>query len=197
MEIDEKHLWKKRIALDIDGTLWDFYGPFFEFYNNKYGTNYDLTDFNCELAKLLNLTQEQLNEEFREFEGTAYCEDLPLYPNVSEILLKLSQKYFFVLITAKDSTHREVIRERLKRKLPKFDFPIYFSGDYVGAAGGKDEICREIGCEAIIEDNLGNALSCANSGIKSILVNRYWNQGGEHENLVRVMSWDEVLDLFP
>ena len=37
MEQENKHAWKKKIALDIDGTLWDFYTPFFEFYNNKYG----------------------------------------------------------------------------------------------------------------------------------------------------------------
>lgn len=195
METPEKHSWKKKIALDIDGTLWDLYTPFFKFYNNKFGTDFSITDFDHDLVDVLGVTQKELTKLFDEFENSEYAEDLPIYEDVNDILFELSQTHYLMCVTAKGAAHRDSVLKRLKSKFPKFDFPIYFSGDYVGAGGGKDKICLDIGAEIIIEDSPQNALSCAKVGIKAILLDRSWNRGIDDENMIRAKNWKEVLEI--
>ena len=58
----------------------------------------------------------------------------------------------------------------------------------------KGELCLELGVKVMIEDFGGYALDCASRGVTVLLPDKPWNKNVEHENIVRVHSWTEVLE---
>ena len=61
----------------------------------------------------------------------------------------------------------------------------------------KSDMCKSIGAELLIDDNLHYANDCATSGINAILFGKYaWNKYEDdlHENIHHVHHWDDVSD---
>ena len=59
----------------------------------------------------------------------------------------------------------------------------------------KSEICKKLWADIIIEDNLENAIECANEGIKVYLIDKPWNQAYDkkkHKWIIKVNSWSEI-----
>ena len=57
----------------------------------------------------------------------------------------------------------------------------------------KAETCLVLGARYLVEDNEDYALSCAQVGVKTFLLNAPWNQRAkEHELIERVDSWPEI-----
>jgi hypothetical protein len=59
----------------------------------------------------------------------------------------------------------------------------------------KSVICKELWASIIIEDNLENAIDCANAGIEVYLLNKPWNKDYDvkkHKWIVKVKSWMDI-----
>jgi len=82
----------------------------------------------------------------------------------------------------------------------KEHFPNTFKGIHFGlqlspgTSKQKSAICKENGIELMIEDGMHNARECAEAGIRVLLFDQPWNQGGLLPNMDRVRSWEEVLE---
>ncbi len=51
-----------------------------------------------------------------------------------------------------------------------------------------------MGIKIMIEDNPEYALDCAKNGIKTFLLDKPWNKNySQHENLIKVKSWEEIV----
>lgn len=65
----------------------------------------------------------------------------------------------------------------------------------MGENKSKSEICGELGISIFIEDNSSYALDCAKKGIKVLLLDKPWNKNYEkHPNIIKVNSWEEILE---
>lgn len=59
----------------------------------------------------------------------------------------------------------------------------------------KSDICKQIGAEIIIEDNLDNAIECAKNWIKAYLIDKPWNHSFDpkiHKWIIKVKSWRDI-----
>jgi len=56
----------------------------------------------------------------------------------------------------------------------------------------KADICKEHNICYMIEDNMDYALELATNGIKTFLLEKPWNKGKEHKNLIKVKNWYEI-----
>ncbi|HRX63843.1 MAG TPA: hypothetical protein P5060_01930 [Candidatus Absconditabacterales bacterium] len=72
---------------------------------------------------------------------------------------------------------------------------IEFANFFTRFSTKKSEICKKIGADFIIEDNLENAIDCANAGVKVYLIDKPWNQGYDkkkHKGIVKIYSRSEI-----
>ena len=72
---------------------------------------------------------------------------------------------------------------------------IYSSNHYSGMEGvTKAEICSNEGIDFMIEDSPEYASQIANEGIRVFLLNKPWNEGLDHEKVIRADNWKEVIN---
>lgn len=76
-----------------------------------------------------------------------------------------------------------------------FDDIIYANHFHKEKSRDKSEICIELWITEIIEDNFDYALDLANKWIKAHLIEKPWNnwQNINHENIIRVKNWWEII----
>jgi uncharacterized protein len=121
--------------------------------------------------------------------------DLEVIEGSIEGLDLLDKNHELIFITSRHISNKEQTHAFFKKYFPNKEFKIIFSGDAWGNAKSKAEICVEEGCDLMIEDNHKYALSCAEKGIKSILIEKPWNKEKEdNENIIRVKDWKEILE---
>jgi uncharacterized HAD superfamily protein len=191
---------KEIIAIDADDVLTNTFPVFIKFLNKKFSTNFpnDIMEENG-----YNLNHIQINK-FRRQEILNEFHDSPEYKKIEpvkgsvEAILKLSEKYELVIITARP----DMLKEKTKNFIEKY-FPKMFSGIHHTTILKerkfikKSEICNKIGAKIIIEDHYKNALDCAEKGIKAIILDMPWNRNEDysHSNIEHAKNWDEIIKI--
>jgi len=72
---------------------------------------------------------------------------------------------------------------------------VEFANFFTRFSTKKSEICKKLWANIIIEDNLENAIECANEWIKVYLIDKPWNQNYDkkkHKWITKVSSWSEI-----
>ena len=74
----------------------------------------------------------------------------------------------------------------------------FSSNPYCNTKGKtKGELCKDLNVDLMIEDDPKYAEDCALKGINVLLLDKPWNQNCiEHENIIRVKNWKEILERF-
>src|SRR3989344_2809835 len=62
-----------------------------------------------------------------------------------------------------------------------------------GPSRKKVDVCKELGVELLIDDNLVYVNECATEGTPALLFDAPWNQGVLPAGVTRISSWDEVV----
>lgn len=58
----------------------------------------------------------------------------------------------------------------------------------------KSDICKKLGADLLVDDQLEHAEDCARVGIEVLLYNSPWNQGIPLCGVTRVYSWHDIID---
>jgi len=72
---------------------------------------------------------------------------------------------------------------------------VEFANFFTRFSTKKSEICKKLWADIIIEDNLENAIECANEWIKVYLIDKPWNLAYDkkkHKWIIKVNSWSEI-----
>ena len=112
------------------------------------------------------------------------------------IMKKLSKNNNLIIITARPSFFENKTLSWLNRNYGDIFDNIYHSSDFHienNNQKSKVDFCKDLGVKVIIEDNLEYSLNCAEKGFDVILLDKPWNKGVEHENIVRCFNWSEIL----
>lgn len=192
---------KKRnliIGCDLDGTLNDLTQFYFEVVPRiilRKPVNLEGYEFE-DIYQLNKLERNILGFPVLE----KYCSDSELRPDVAETIKDLQNDGCkFHLITArkfvtKDNVigkyYRYLVNYWLNKNKLKFDSVSFCSEDNVK----RDKLmgCLKNKVDVMIDDKPDVALFLAQNGIKVILLDTKYNQGLEHENIIRVKGWDEI-----
>jgi uncharacterized HAD superfamily protein len=187
-----------KIAIDIDETIC--------YTNNamiKYFKKY--VDPNINHNPFYKTTNKEENKKIIEiFQTIVLKEDLNFMDpitNAEKIIKKLDINNKIYLITARHIN----LAKRTKLWVEKHFENIFFEEikhieykELLDIVKDKDEICKELGIDVLIDDNLENAIKCSKIGIPVILFDLngeyHWNKSSEKlsKNIIRVKNWIEV-----
>lgn len=186
---------KIKIGIDLDDVIFEFAKEYFKLVERKYGEKKEFSEITTySFWEILNITKEQSIDLAYEIYNSEMFSSLELVENVKENLEQMFENMEIYFITSRDKSTEEKTRKNLELNFPGKEFNIIFSGDFFGGNKTKSEICEELGVKLMIEDNLTYAKSCADKGVKCILLNKPWNQENlEHDNIIRVENWNEIL----
>jgi FMN phosphatase YigB (HAD superfamily) len=117
---------------------------------------------------------------------------VPAFEESRGILTRLSKKYEFVIVTARDPAWARATVVWVNTNYPDVFSAVYFAGHKGGKSKG--EICVEIGADWLIDDSIPHAHTALEQGVRVILFGDYgWQMKQEiHPDIIRCLNWHEV-----
>jgi 5'(3')-deoxyribonucleotidase len=190
---------KQSVATDWDDVVVHFMQAMFDFHNARYGTSVtfdEITTF--DLEKLFGCDEEEKLRRVLEFYLSEEHARLPAVEGAVSGLERLAEVYDVYMITARPSIARACTEALIERYVPRLFTSIFFT-DYhytldPAKRMSKANICDELEVVALIDDGFHNAVEVARSDRKVLMPHRPWNRGKEYPNVIRVQSWDEIIN---
>ena len=191
---------KKVVAVDADEVLAEFMEHFLMFHNARYETRFtksEITSFRFE--EVFKIEERDVLRRIGEFYEDQVIHNIRPVEGAEEGINSLIDKgYQLEIITARPPYYRQITVDWVEKHFPgKFE-QIHFAFNPFNINSErltKAEICKQIGAEVLIDDNLVNALDCADRGITVYLMDAPWNQVEElPKKVIRVKSWEEILE---
>ncbi len=194
---------KPVIAVDIDDVLALSVDKFIEWSNNRFGTNIKFDDYVEDWSELWNISQEETTERV----NMMYKEGIPAqYSHVGEavdVLNKLKPDYELVVATARRSAEHMLTRDWIKKHYPAVFKDVHFAGiwDEITEHSPKKtkaKLCRELGVDYLIDDQVKHCIGVSGIGIKALLYGDYpWNRDANlPRDIERVLNWKEINHYF-
>ena len=184
-----------KIGIDIDDVVIELVSSFCKFYNSKHKGDLCIEDFKgYYLSTILPINREEEYPFFKEFHDSEDFDEISFIRNAKESIDKLKQDHELVFITARNLDWKQKTLNFFNKHFNGDDFKLVFSGDIYGGRRPKEEICKEMGINVLIEDHHEKTLNYANAGIDVILFDRPWNKNTSHDKITRVHNWNEILD---
>ncbi|MFH1608077.1 MAG: HD domain-containing protein [archaeon] len=182
---------KIKIGIDIDDVVLEFYERFANFCNENHGSSIGCVDLGSNFINSLGSKEKTLTA-LKNFVDEGHAYNLVFIEGFKEIFDDLNKDFDLCLITSRSYDNREQTKTYFKDNIPNFDLDIHYTFDYPECK--KSVVCNTIGASIIVEDDSYNALECAQNGIKVFLMDKPWNQNCEHDNIVRVKDWKEIIE---
>lgn len=182
-----------KVGFDIDDVTVEFMPFLLDFYNSEYNGNLRLEDvFSFKLWEIgIGNTKEETIKIVYDFYSSKFYDRMPFVNGARKGILKIGEKNEVFFVSARYSIVRDKTRRFLIEQFPKSQ--VFYSGSYIDLGKTKAEICLENGIEVMVEDEPGNALECNQAGVRTLLLNKPWNQG-LNEKIERVYNWSEILE---
>ncbi len=191
---------KKVIAVDADEVLAEFMEHFLMFHNLRYETQFtksEITSFRFE--EVFKIEERDVLSRIGEFyEDKVIHEIKPVKGALAGINELLDRGYNLEIITARPPYYKKITIDWVEKHFPKKFKQIHFAFNPFNKNSErltKAQICKQIGAKVLIDDNLVNALDCAENGITVYLMDAPWNKTEDLPgNVVRVGSWKEIVE---
>lgn len=183
-----------RIGIDVDETLCYSVDYFIEDFNKEHKTNYTRED--AKTYDFINIKEFEPNymklKFFEHFEKK--IETYEIIENTKEILEKLKKEHNLLILTARSERFSQRTINWLKKNYGLDMFhDILFT--YTDEKQCKGNVCLRHNIDILIDDAPHHSINAAKCGVKVLLMDRPWNKDIDHENIVRVSDWEEILTL--
>ncbi|WP_059102558.1 5' nucleotidase, NT5C type [Shouchella shacheensis] len=177
---------KKRLGLDIDGTITDpaTFIPYLNQHFNQHLTFNDLLEY--DLTTVLKISEMEFSKWMDEHEPTIYS-NAEFAKDAEETLREWSKKHDLVFITARRKHHEEVTTAWFNERSLPFT--------HIELVGGhnKIEAVREQQVDVFFEDKHDNAVAIHEEfNIPVILFDTPYNRMPAPEGVIRVSGWKEA-----
>ncbi|CAN0138753.1 unnamed protein product, partial [Ectocarpus fasciculatus] len=164
---------KPVIAVDLDEVLGQFVLQLCAFHNDKHGTSLTPESFNSYyFHEVWGGTRAEADAKMVEFFQTPYfLGGIPPLAGAAEVLRKHSRSLTFYLVTSRQDSLQAHTREWIDAHYPGMFAGLRFGNHFSteGAVRSKPDLCRMIGAEMMIDDNIKYAAECASAGIRTLL----------------------------
>ena len=188
MEINETE--KIKIGIDIDDTILDWFIDFILFCKNNF--NYSLSSENhIYYLKEDFGSEENFISAIKEYALQERTWKMNFFDDFLEVSNLLFDNFDVFFITSRVYDDRIKTLKFLRDSIKK-NFTLIYSKDFENFSKG--EICFKNGVKIMVEDCKKHSIDCAEKGIKVFLIDKPWNQNCEHENIVRVKNWKDLLE---
>lgn len=191
---------KKVIALDLDDVLAGNVETFVKFSNERWQTNLTVEDFDEDFRTLWGVDHTEVERRMVEFADSGIVADYPHFEDAVPVVHKLSQSYDLVIVTSRRSALMQHTAVWLEQYFGHVFKDVRHAGFYdnLHDEGSwrktKADICREIGADYLVDDQLKHCIAAAEAGIESLLFGNYsWNKAESlPKGIRRVSDWAEV-----
>ena len=186
------------LGIDLDEIVADSLDAIIKFHNEKYKTNLKKDNFvSYRFWEIWGGTKEESVKKISEFFKTDHLANIyPIAGSLGALAdLKKSGHELFIITGRRNEIIKQT-EEWIEKHFPNIFSGAHFANSYTlgGHERKKSDICKKLGVELIIEDDLLHATDCAKNGIKVFLFDYPWNQGNLSPNIERVFSWSEIVD---
>lgn len=189
---------KPKILLDLDGTVADFYTGFSTFLDANYGTTLGFSDepagYNFEDwgGGVDGINIKQATAAWVKQGG---YKDMELYPKAKDFVDSLKSLFDIWIVTARSGETGKFTPEiELKTKTDTEQWiKRHFDLDRVFFTHNKTNFCQNHGISIMVEDKLSTAIDGAKNGIKTVLMDRAWNDSPPRLNIYRAFDYDEAI----
>ncbi len=183
-----------RIGIDVDDTLCPTVDNFLIDFNKKFNKeikNEDVIDYH--FKNFEDIEHDLFYKEIMEHIENKSKDYLP-YDDAMENLIKLKRNHELFIVTARFSHIENHTHEWLDRVFGKDFFnEIHFTFKHEKRCKGF--VCNKCNIDILIDDAPHHCLNTANEGVKVLMFDRPWNRKIKHDNIIRVHSWAEVVDI--
>lgn len=184
-----------KIGIDIDEVVVDFIKIYLDVVNNNLNSNYSFEDVKTyNLWENFDISYEKAVDFFDILFDSKEFENIDFVENAKNSLVDIKKNHELLFITARPIKVKSKTLNFFNNHFPDNNFNFIFSEEDFRNFK-KSEICLKENINLMIEDNSKYALDCAEKSIKVILLDKPWNQGVEHKNIIRVNSWKEILEV--
>ncbi len=196
---------KQIIAVDLDDVLAAQNEAMREFANKHYGLTHTPQDYKIEAPywgfwdAVWGVDSQEARQRINEFHNSGALSLQRLIPDSIESIERLKKKYELVIITSRHNKHTAETRYWLDKHFPKVFSNIHFVNVWSDdIKETKAMICKRIGANYLIDDNLEHCSLAAEEGITSLLFGEYgWNKSKKlPKGVVRAKNWAEVGSYF-
>jgi uncharacterized HAD superfamily protein len=200
---------RKTIAVDIDDVLSRTAEGFIAFSNKQWAMQLTPEDYSEEWAVVWGVPLEEAISRSAVYHSSGAVGAFLPHEAAMPVLKRLAKKYNLVCVTSR----REILKPETDHWV-MHHFPHIFSGlHYAGIwdkpldgqnvqarlNATKAELCRELGAEYLIDDQLKHCIGAAEAGVQAILFGNYkWNRepAALPKGITRARHWDEVAEYF-
>lgn len=179
---------KKKIALDLDGVVFDsenlyrVYTEIYDVINHKKDTIIDNSE------KLFQKRYNWTEEEFKNFYSENALKILKssnIMPGADIVLKKLQEKFDFIIVTSRSEAETEIAKEKLKEI--GLDNIQIFSNEHHKI----DRLINE-GVHYIIDDDDIVCINASNNNIVSLYFKNSAQKIVDKNNVINVNNWGEI-----
>lgn len=184
-----------KIGVDFDDVLLDCNTSLALFHNSRYGTSYEREDVRSwYLEHTWGCTQQEVVARVKEWYGSQeHAESRPVAGAIAAVG-ELARSHELYVITSRPANVKDLTQVWLDRHFPDQFGQLHFTSHFEPGAGSKAEVCRKLGISLLVEDSLLHARDVAASGATVLLLDCPWNQEAVPDNIIRIFTWDDVLN---
>jgi len=186
------------IILDIDEVLADTLTQVIIWHNKNYNTSLKPENFyNYKFWEIWGGTKDEAIVKVMEFFQSKYPENIMPVKGSQRGVENISKISNIHIVTSRRREFIPLTKSWLEKNFPKGFASVEFTAYYThnnNTPIKKSDVCKKLDAKIIVEDDLEHALDCAKEGIKVLLLDKPWNRDVEHDNIIRVYSWDEIVE---
>jgi 5'(3')-deoxyribonucleotidase len=193
----------KTIAVDVDDVLAQSAKGLTAFSNQTWGTTLTPSDYDEHWANMWGVDIEEVKRRTQIFYDSKIVQTYLPMQGAVEVLHKLKSRFNLVILTSRGSAIREDTEDWVEKYYKGIFSEVHLSGIWDDIALHKYEvtktdICKQIGAEYLIDDQLKHCISANGAGISSILYGDYsWNDMNDLPNgIFRAHSWNQIEEYF-
>jgi uncharacterized HAD superfamily protein len=196
------------IAVDIDDVLSANAEGFINFSNETWGHNLTKDDYVEDWRQIWKIPLDEAMRRSDQFHASGVVSRYAHIEEAIPVLQRLKRRYELIVVTSRQRNLKEQTVAWLDRYFPDIFQSIHYAGIWDDAEEHnvqervkhtKARICRELGADYLIDDQIKHCVEAAKAGIRSILFGDYsWNKdlaelpGG----VVRAKTWKDVEEYF-
>lgn len=190
-----------KIGIDIDDVLAAFSKGWLNYYNKFYNTAYkfeDIVDYDF-ASVYKEASPEEVVEKVFEFVNSPDFLLIEAIEGSTDAIDALSNHELFV-ITSRSEDIKDISIDWLNKYFPNKFKEIVFTNSFNNNSSlkvqTKAEVGKKLGIVAMVEDAPSHAKNFAENNIKTILLDKPWNQAVETSDLItRAKTWNDAIRL--
>lgn len=182
---------KPVFLMDVDGValMWvEYFGQYAQSQGHKLVMDLPTT---WEMTEWFNADHTEIRRLIKDMNGSELFEAIPAFEDAKRVLPLIAEKYDLVAITCCSNDPLTIARRKKNLELLNVKFKDVHCLNFTDS---KLDLLKEYPSSFWVEDRFEGAKSGVEAGHTSFLINRTYNQNENHDRIIRVNGWEEILN---